>query len=66
MYMDFKKAFDSVSHYHLLDKLQAFGIVGKARKWFEAYLQNHYQRVKIGDSFSELCYVYSGVPKGVS
>ena len=57
----YRRAFDSVSHYYLLDKLQAFGIVGKARKWFEAYLQNCYQRIciKIGDSFSELCYVHS-------
>ena len=63
MYTDFKKAFDSVSHHYLPDKLQAFGIVGKARKWFEACLQNCYQRVKIGDSFSELYYVHSGVPQ---
>ena len=62
--MDFKKAFDSVSHHYLLDKLQAFGIVGKARKWFEAYLQNCYQHIKIRDLFSELCYVHSGVPQG--
>ena len=50
VYMNFKKAFDPVSRYHLLDKLQAFGIVGKAREWFEAYLRNHNQCVKIGDS----------------
>jgi len=36
--MDFKKAFDSVSHTHLLDKLQTFGIAGKARQWFEVHL----------------------------
>ena len=40
VYMDFKKAFDSVSHHHLLGKLQTFGITGKARQWFEAYLHN--------------------------
>ena len=62
--MDFKKAFDSVSHHHLLGKLLTFGITGKARQWFEAYLHNRYQCVKIGDSLSELCYVHSGVPQG--
>ena len=64
VYMDFKKAFDSVSHHHLLGKLQTFGITGKARQWFEAYLHNRYQCVKIGDLLSELCYVHSGVPQG--
>ena len=60
--MDFKKAFDSVSHTHLLDKLQTFGIAGKARQWYEVYLRNHCQCVKIGDAYSELCNVLSGVP----
>ena len=62
--MDFKKAFDSVSHNHLLDKLTAFGIGGKAWKWLEVYLKNRYQCVKIGDSQSEQCSVLSGVRQG--
>jgi len=59
--MDFKKAFDSVSHNHLLNKLEALRIIGKVLKWLEAY---QYQRVKIGDSLSNLCNVLSGVPQG--
>jgi len=37
---------------------------GKAGQWFEAYLQNRYKCVKIGDSYSELCNALSGVPQG--
>ena len=40
------------------------GITGKAWKWFEGYLKPHYQCVKIGDSYPELCNVLSGVPQG--
>ena len=64
IYMDFKKAFDSVCHNHLLDKLKALGICGKAWKWLEGYLKYRYQCVKIGDSQSEQCNVLSGVPQG--
>ena len=64
VYMDFRKAFDSVSHERLLMKLQSIGITGNAWKWFEAYLKLRYQCVKIGDSYSELCKVLSGVPQG--
>ena len=35
-YMDYKKAFNSVSHNLLLDKLKAIG--GKAWKWLEVYV----------------------------
>ena len=59
VYMDFRKAFDSVSHKHLLMKLQSIGITGNVWKWFEAYLKPRYQCVKIGDSYSELCNVLS-------
>ena len=62
--MDFRKAFDSVSHERLLKKLHSIGIFGKAWKWFEAYLRPRYQCVKIGDSYSEQCNVLSGVPQG--
>ena len=46
VYMDFRKAFDSVSHERLLKKLQSIGKTGKAWKWFEVYLRPHYQCVK--------------------
>ena len=38
VYLDFKKAFDSVSHKELLFKLRSLGISGKLRSWFESYL----------------------------
>ena len=44
-------------------KLQSIG-TGNAWKWFEAYLKPRYQCVKIGDSYSELCNIISGVPQG--
>jgi len=62
--MDFRKAFDSVSHDRLLQKLWTAGITGTVWKWFQAYLRQCYQCVKVGDSFSNLCNVLSGVPHG--
>ena len=38
IYLDFKKAFDSVAHNELLAKLWSFGITGTNWKWFQAYL----------------------------
>ena len=61
--MDFRKAFDSVCHDRLLNKLQSIGITGKLWKWLQAYLKHRHQCVKIGDSLSELCNVLSGVPQ---
>ena len=57
VYMDFRKAFDSVSHNGLLKKLNSTGITGKA-------MQQRFQCVRIGDSMSRLCKVLSGVPQG--
>jgi len=64
VYMDFRKALDSVSHGRLLQKLWSAGITGTVWKWFQAYLRQHYQCVKVGDSFSNLCNFLSGVPLG--
>ena len=64
IYMDFKKAFDSVSHSALLSKLQALGISGRLWFWLETYLKTRIQCVRIGDNLSNLRKVLSGVPQG--
>ena len=38
IYLDFKKAFDSVPHYRLLSKLEAYGIKGNIVKWIKDFL----------------------------
>ena len=44
-FLDFSKAFDSVSHPHLISKLDQIGIKGPLLQWFTSYLDNRVQRV---------------------
>ena len=62
--MDFRKAFDSVSHNKLLYKLEVVGITGPLLNWFEAYLSRRQQCVAIGNHLSDMLPVCSGVPQG--
>jgi len=67
IYMDFRKAFDSVSHNGLLLKLKSFGITGKLWSWLHMHCISkvyYSQCVRIGTSTSEYCDVLSGVPQG--
>ena len=64
LYLDFRKAFDSVSHNIVLCKLQLMGIGGSLLSWFRSYLNDRLQLVKIGNCTSELLPVTSGVPQG--
>jgi len=50
VYMDFRKAFDSVSHNGLLNKLYLTGITGKLWMWLHKYLLRRSQCVRIGSS----------------
>lgn len=63
-FLDLAKAFDTVNHKILLDKLYNYGIRGKAHQLITSYLQNRYHRVKVNDVISEYCEVNTGVPQG--
>ena len=63
-YLDFRKAFDLVSHKHLLLKLQKHGIDGQIGNWVKAFLENRKQKVVIRGKESEELEVLSGVPQG--
>nr|CAD2147502.1 unnamed protein product [Meloidogyne enterolobii] len=64
IYIDFKKAFDSVPINLLLYKLKRAGITGKLLTFLENFLTNRSFRVKIDDVLSENKPIHSGVPQG--
>ena len=64
IYLDFRKAFDSVPHNELLYKLWKYEITGNLWLWFRAYLSSRTQCVKINGCLSGLLPVVSGVPQG--
>ena len=63
-YIDLSKAFDSLRHDILLDKLIHYGIKGTANKFMKSYLCNRKQFVQIGDTESKMRPVTTGVPQG--
>ena len=62
--LDIKKAFDSVNHSILLNKLSHYGIRGVCHQLFESYLLNRKQYVCINDVNSPIHEIKSGVPQG--
>ena len=64
VYFDIQKAFDSVSHKQLLNKLSSFGFDKNFIMLISSYLSNRLQRVRINNIRSYKGYVSSGVPQG--
>ena len=62
--MDLSKAFDTLNHDLLITKLQAYGFDCNAAAFLRSYLNNRYQRCKVGDIFSEWERIITGVPQG--
>ena len=64
IFIDLIKAFDTVSHKLLLEKLESIGIKGSALEIFKSYLANRSQVDKIFNSQSSASAVTHGVPQG--
>ena len=64
IYIDFAKAFDSVSHPKLLDKLKSYNILGKLFDWISAWLTGRTQSLKIHNFISSFKSVLSGILQG--
>ena len=62
--LDFSKAFDTVPHNILLNKLDRYGIRNKTHTWISNFLKYRKQRVVIGGEHSTWTQVMSGVPQG--
>ena len=64
IYIDFSKAFDTVNHRLLLQKIWNIGIRGKLHSWLQSYLVGRTQRVRSCGSMSYPFATPSGVPQG--
>ena len=62
--LDMSKAFDSLNHNLLLEKIRKLGLKASAVSWFSSYLSSRYQRVRYEDSVSEMLPLTNGVPQG--
>ena len=64
IFIDLKKAFDTVDHSILLNKLQHYGIRGIINEWFSSYLTARTQVTQIGHNISDKANTLCGVPQG--
>ena len=64
IFIDFKKAFDTINHDILLNKMSHYGIRGIPLKWFSDYLSNRSQLLCYKETVSTQKTITCGVPQG--
>ena len=64
VYIDFSRAFDSIVHTKLINKLENYGITGKLLNWISSFILDRYQCVAIENCFSSVAKVINSVPQG--
>ena len=62
--IDLSKAFDSVQHDILLQKISCFGASPTVLNWFKSYLSERHQYIRIGTTFSSSLPLTHGIPQG--
>ena len=64
IYLDFRKAFDTVPHARLINKLYAYGIRGNLLQWIQNFLTDRKQKVIVQGEESQWADVASDIPQG--
>ena len=64
VFIDLKKAFDTIDHKILLRKLACYGVDQKSLRWFDSYLSDRQQKCLVNGELSGARPVTCGVPQG--
>ena len=64
VFLDLKKAFDTVDHSILISKLAVYGIGGASIEWLKSYLSERNQKFFPNGSLSNNCVLSCGIPQG--
>lgn len=64
LFLDLRRAFETIDRQMLLQKLERYGIQGKALQWIKSYLFGRSQTTKFNNSHSTLLDTKFGVPQG--
>jgi len=64
VYMDYMKAFDTVPHRRLMNKLKAYGVEDPVLSWISSFLSERIQQVAINGEKPSWSKVTSGIPQG--
>lgn len=64
IFLDLKRAFETVDRDRLLEKIWQYGIRGRVVEWLKAYLNNRMQQVRLNNQWSKKMKTKHGVPQG--